>query len=103
MVACVSVLTGEVVMVKFALDCPAGTVTLAGACAAVLLLESVTTAPPVGAALIKFTVQVDVEPPATATGLSVMLLSPVDLPGSRAQPKVHKRLDAMHRRPSAGR
>jgi hypothetical protein len=48
----VSTATGEVVMLKLAKPSPAGIVTVAGTCAAaVLLLESVTTAPPAGAAL----------------------------------------------------
>jgi hypothetical protein len=41
--------TADVVTVKFVLDCPAGTVTLAGTCAAALLLERLTTAPFAGA------------------------------------------------------
>ena len=44
---------------------PAGTVTLAGTVAAGLLLESVTTAPPVGATAVRLTVPVTVEPPST--------------------------------------
>jgi hypothetical protein len=68
--------TGDVVMVKFALDCPAETVTLAGTCAAVLSLERVTTAPPEGATPFSVTVPVEDEPPATAAGFSARLLTP---------------------------
>ena len=51
---------------------PAGTVTLDGTLAqATLLLDSVTTAPPVGAALVSVTVPVEFEPPRTDVGLSV--------------------------------
>lgn len=51
---------------------PAGTVTLGGTLARVeLLLARFTTAPPVGAALVRFTVPVEVEPPTTVDGLSV--------------------------------
>jgi len=52
-VTVVAVLTAFVVMVKVALVPPAATLTLAGTPAAdVLLLESATTAPPEGAALV---------------------------------------------------
>ena len=59
--------------VKLAVVAPAATVTLAGTRAAVvLLLESVTTAPPDGAALLNVTVPVeDCVPPVTLVGLSV--------------------------------
>ena len=52
--------TGLVVIVNVAVVAPAGTVTLAGTCAAVaLLLESVTTDPSAGAGTVRFTVPVD--------------------------------------------
>src|SRR6266513_182170 len=51
---------------------PAGTVTLGGTLARVeLLLARFTNTPPVGAALVRFTVPVEVEPPTTVDGLSV--------------------------------
>ena len=59
-----------VVTAKVAEVAPARTVTLAGtAAAAGLLLESVTTAPPAGAAEERVTVPVDPEPPTTLAGL----------------------------------
>jgi len=58
------------VTLKAALVAPAGTVTLAGTVAtAVLLLESVTAAPPDGAADVRVTVPVDEAPPVTLAGL----------------------------------
>ena len=58
--------------VKDALALPAGTVTLAGTLAAVLLLESMTCAPPAGAGPLKVTVPVEVcRPPTTLLGLNV--------------------------------
>ena len=63
--------TPKVVVVKVAVVAPAATVTLAGTCAAdVLLLDRVTTAPPVGARPVKVTVPVDEFPPTSAVGLS---------------------------------
>jgi len=61
-----------VLTVKLAVVAPAATVTLVGTRAAVvLLLESVTTAPPDGAALLNVTVPVeDWVPPVTLVGLS---------------------------------
>ena len=62
--------TAEVVIANVALVAPAVTVTLAGTCAAdVLLLVRVTTAPPDGAGPVKVTVPVDEVPPITELGL----------------------------------
>ncbi len=55
---------------KLALAVPPATVTLAGTVAtAVLLLVSVTTAPPAGAALVSVAVACDAFPPTTVEGL----------------------------------
>jgi hypothetical protein len=68
--------TGLVVAVNVAVFAFATTVTLAGTCAAaVLLLDRVTTAPPAGAALVSVTVAVDVVPPTTVMGLTVTVLT----------------------------
>src|SRR5262249_27578888 len=57
---------------KFALSAPAATVTLAGTPATVvLLLDSVTIAPPVGAAVVNVAVPVLPAPPTTLVGLTV--------------------------------
>jgi hypothetical protein len=54
---------------------PVATVTLAGTCAAAgLLLDKVTTAPPVGAGLVSDTKPVKDVPPVTDVGLSVKVL-----------------------------
>lgn len=59
-------------MLKVAELAPAGTTTLGGTLARVeLLLASVTTTPPAGAALVRFTVPSDFEPPTTVDGLRV--------------------------------
>jgi len=62
--------TADVVIVKVAVVAPDATVTLAGKCAAeVLLLVRVTTAPPDGAGPVKVTVPVEDVPPVTEAGL----------------------------------
>ena len=68
-VAVVCAVTAVVVTVKFALVVPAATVTLAGTLAAVELSESVTAAPPAGAAALNATVPVEALPPTTLVGL----------------------------------
>ena len=63
--------TIEVLTVKVALVAPAGTVTLAGTLAALLLLLRRTCAPPAGAGPLSVTVPVEDVPPITLAGLSV--------------------------------
>jgi hypothetical protein len=71
MVTEVDVTTGLVVTVKVAVVAPLATVTLAGTEAtAVLLLESETRAPPLGAGPLRVTVPVDDDPPVTLLGLT---------------------------------
>jgi hypothetical protein len=65
-------LTGLVLTAKVAVVAPLATVTLDGTVATlVLLLESDTTAPPLGAGALKVTVPVDEFPPATLAGLTL--------------------------------
>ena len=64
------------VAVNVALVAPAGTVTDAGTVISALLLESVTTMPPVGAACLRVTVQVEDPPVASDVGLQFRLLMP---------------------------
>jgi hypothetical protein len=69
----VDAVTDAVLTVNVALEAPAGTVTLTGTVAApVLLLDSVTTAPPEGAALVRLAVPSEVLPPTTLAGLSAI-------------------------------
>ena len=72
----VEALTVDVVTVKFALVAFAVTLTLAGTvAAAVLLLESVATAPLAGAGPLSVTVPWDVLPPMTLAGLKLTPLA----------------------------
>ena len=71
MVTEVDAVTVLVLTVKVALVLPAGTVTLDGTLAAVSLLESITCAPPAGAAPLSVTVPVDdCAPPVTVEGFN---------------------------------
>jgi hypothetical protein len=76
----VEVVTAMVVTVNVAVALPAATVTDEGTVAAeVLLLLSVTTVPPVGAAVLSVTVPVALAPPVTDVGLRLTELR--DTPG----------------------
>ncbi len=82
MVTGVDVVTDLVVTVKLAPVAPAAIVTLAATVAtAVLLLVSVTTAPPEGAALVSVTVPCEELPPTTLVGLSDSVESVAGLGG----------------------
>lgn len=71
MVTCVEVPTARVDTGKVAEVAPAATVTLTGTVAAeVLSLESVMTAPPVGAGALIVTVPVEEVPPVTVVGFT---------------------------------
>lgn len=73
MITAVFALTAFVVRGKVALVFPFATTTVAGACAAaVLLLDSATVAPPLGAGPLRVTVPVAPAPPATDVGLTVI-------------------------------
>lgn len=58
--------------VNVALVFPAGTVTLAGTIATLLLLDMVTTAPPAGAGPLSVTVPCPLSPPRMVVGLTVI-------------------------------
>jgi hypothetical protein len=71
MVAVAGLVTASVVTVNVAVEDPAGTVTVAGTVAAlVLLLDRFTVMPAPLAAPVRVTVPVDVVPPRTLVGLS---------------------------------
>jgi hypothetical protein len=69
-VAVVEAVTEVVVIVKFALVEPAGTVTLAGTLVALELSDRATTVPPLGAAALRVTVPREEAPPDTLPGLT---------------------------------
>ena len=72
-------LTAFVVIVKVTLVLPLGTTTLIGVCAAVvLLLDSATVAPPLGAGPLRVTVPVAPVPPTTVVGLTEIDVSTMD-------------------------
>ena len=72
----VDVVTAVVDTMNEALVAPAGTITLAGVEAAALLLDSVTAAPPDGAALVSVTVPPVSLPPVTAGVFNVNVDNP---------------------------
>lgn len=72
MVAVVDAPTELVLMANVALVAPAGTLTVEGTLTAVLLLDSVTCAPPAGAGPLNVTIPVeDCAPPTTLAGFNV--------------------------------
>jgi hypothetical protein len=85
MVELVAELTAEVVIVNVALVALAATITLAGTCAAaVLLLVSVTDAPPLGAGPLNVTVPCELVPPTTLVGFSVSEITVGDVTANEA-------------------
>ena len=70
--------TPDVVIVNVALVAPAATVTLAGTATAAELSDSVTRAPPDGAAVLRLTVPVEELPPTTVVGLTVSAVNVAD-------------------------
>jgi hypothetical protein len=77
-VALVTAVTGDVDTVNAAVVAPAATTTLGGTVAETLLLDSVTSSPPAGAAPFKVTVPAAVPPPGTLAGLSATVATPGD-------------------------
>jgi hypothetical protein len=71
MVTGVDAVTAVVFTVNVVLVAPAGIATLLGTVAAAALLDNVTTAPPLGAGLLRVTVPVEDVPPLTEAGLRV--------------------------------
>jgi len=70
--------------VKLAVAAPAPTVTLAGTVAFALLLDSVTSSPPAGAAVVNVTVQAEVPGAFTLPGVQLTLLSAAPAPAFSA-------------------
>ena len=68
-------MTDDTVAVKPAVAAPAPTVTLAGTAAFALLLDSVTSNPPLGAAAVNVTVQAEDPGAFTVPGVQLTLLS----------------------------
>jgi hypothetical protein len=88
----VAAVTAFVVTAKFAADDPAGTVTLAGTVTAdVLLLDSATVSPPLGAAEVRATVPWAAVPPVTLAGLTNREESTAVVGGCDAAPDVKRR------------
>ena len=86
-----------VVTVNVRLVLPAATVTLEGTVAtAVLLLDSVTTAPPLGAAALRVTVPVEELPPTTVVGLTFTEES-VGVGAGGVTPSAAKRIESTSR------
>src|SRR6266850_7382639 len=77
--------TALIVTLNVALVALAGTVTLGGTATAALLLESVTCAPPAGAAALSVAVPVAVPPPVTLVGFTASTESAgaTEAPGTR--------------------
>ena len=71
----VEAVTTLVVIVKLALLAPAATVTLTGTVAGPVPAERATTAPPVGAGLVRVTLPIALSPPTTELGVMVSALS----------------------------
>src|SRR5215203_3276724 len=91
-VADVDAVTDAVLTLNVALKAPAGTVTLAGTVATLVLLDSVRTAPPEGAALVRLAVPCEVLPPTTLAGLSAIPASEgasVKAPGVKRRTEDH--------------
>ena len=97
-VAGVEAPTALVVMANVALVAPAATVTLAGTAAtAALLLESVTTAPPVGAAVVSVAVPCAALPPTTLVGFSEIAESAAGVGGGVAAAFTVSDIEALRR------
>jgi hypothetical protein len=78
----VFLLTAVVVTLKLTDELPAGTFTVAGTIALLgLLLNKLTTKPPVGAGAVSVTVPLDATPPRTVVGLSANAESAADVGG----------------------
>ena len=79
LMAAVALVPETVVMVNVPLVCPAATVIFAGTVATELLLDKVTTVPPVGAAAARVTVPVELLPPTTVLGFKTSVEGTIPL------------------------